>query len=53
MAMTFTLVTLLKDQMADMVGRRIQKKKDDEVEKERREMEVLEPFTTVCTPTYH
>jgi hypothetical protein len=40
MAMTFTLVTLLKDKIAEIVSLRIEKKKVEEREKERREIEV-------------
>jgi hypothetical protein len=40
MAMTFTLVTFLKDKMAEMVTLRIERKQEEEREKERRQIEV-------------
>lgn len=40
MAMTFTLVAVLKDKMTDMIQQRVKKKADEEKEKERREIEV-------------
>jgi hypothetical protein len=41
MAMTFTLVAVLKEKMTDMVQQRVKKKAEEEKEKERREIEVL------------
>jgi hypothetical protein len=40
MAMTFTLVTLLKEKLAGLVISRIERRKHEENEKERRELEV-------------
>jgi hypothetical protein len=48
MAMVFTLVTHLREALVEVVGKRIEKEKQQELEKERQLMEVSMSFILIA-----